>query len=211
MDISAIGIVLDPDETMVERASAINARLRDDFPAGFALDGDHAPHVTVVQRFVRSADLTAVGGAVAAVFAQTNLAELELEATGYYALPWQNLGLAGITAAPTRPLLALQQSLIEAVAPFSEANGGPTAFVGAPETPTIGPTAAYVAAFVPDRTGANYNPHVTVGMAHEDFVKRLLAEPFEPFVFSPVRAAIYQLGDLGTAQKELWSSIGDPR
>jgi hypothetical protein len=203
----AIDVLLDPDQTMVERASAANARLRGDFPAGFALDADHAPHITVLQRFVRTADLDAVEAAVAAVIAQVDLATLELDATGYYYLPWQNLGVPGITVAATPTLLDLQQSIIAAVAPFSEPGGGPSAFVGTPDTPTILPTAAYVETFVPDRVGTNYNPHVTVGVGHEEFVKSMLAEPFERFVFTPVRAAIYQLGDLGTAQKELWSSI----
>jgi hypothetical protein len=207
--VTAIDVLLDPDQTMVDRASAANARLREDFPGGFALDADHAPHITVLQRFVRTADLDAVAAAVATVFGQVDLATLELEATGYYYLRWDGLGVPGITVATTPALLDLQRSVIDAVAPFSEPGGGRAAFVGAPDTPTILPTAAYVGTFIPERVGANYNPHVTVGIGNEDFVQRLLAEPFERFVFTPVRAAIYQLGDLGTAQKELWSSLED--
>lgn len=207
MSPTAIDVLLDPDETMVEKAVAANARLRENFPSGFALDGDHAPHVTVLQRFVRTSDLDGVEDAVARVLEQVDLAAIELEATGYYYLPWQGLGLAGITLAPTAALLDLQQSLIDAVAPFTEDDGGPEAFVGAPQTPTIVPTVAYVASFVPDHSGENYNPHVTVGIGHEDFVETMLAEPFVPFSFRPVSGAIYQLGDMGTAQKQLWSSI----
>jgi len=207
MSPTAIDILLDPDKKMVEKAVAANVRLRANFPSGFALDGDHAPHVTVLQRFVRTSDLDSVEDAVAGVLGQVDLAAIELEATGYYYLPWQGLGLAGITLAPTRALLDLQQALIKAVAPFVEDDGGPAAFVGAPETATIVPTAAYVASFVPDHSGDNYNPHVTIGIGHEDFVKTMLAEPFAGFSFGPESAAIYQLGDMGTAQKQLWSSI----
>ena len=32
---------------------------------------------------------------------------------------------------------------------------------------------------------------------------KMLAEPFEPFTFSPAGAAIYQLGPFGTAAKKL--------
>ena len=149
---------------MVEKARAANARLRAGFPAGFALDADHAPHITVLQRFVRTTDLDGVEIAVAAAFSQLDLITLRLEATGYYYLPWQNLGLAGITITPTRALLDLQQSIIVAVAPFSQPADGPAAFVGAPETPTISATVAYVEMFLPDRAGADYNPHVTVGL-----------------------------------------------
>jgi hypothetical protein len=211
MSPTAIDILLDPDKTMVEKAAAVNARLRANFPSGFVLDGDHAPHVTVLQRFVRTSDLDSVEDAVAGVFGQVDLAAIELEATGYYYLPWQGLGLPGITVAPTPELLDLQQSLIDAVAPFVEDDGGPAAFVGAPETPTIAPTAAYVASFIPNHSGENYNPHVTVGIGHEDFVKSMLAEPFVGFSFKPESAAIYQLGDMGTAQKQLWSSIEGAR
>jgi hypothetical protein len=62
----------------------------------------------------------------------------------------------------------------------------------------------YVEKFVPNSSGKKYNPHVTIGVAHEDFVKRLKAEPFETFSFKPAAVAIYQLGNFGTAQKKLW-------
>ena len=208
MDLTAIDILLDPDETMVGMATAANARLRAVFPAGFALDGDHAPHITIIQRFVRSAELGDVETAVAGIVRQWNPGALELEATGMYILPWQQLGVPGITVAPTPELLALQQALIDAVAPFAEQGGDAAAFVGSPDTPTIVPTAAYVEAFVPAATGANYNPHVTVGVAPLNDVEKFVAAPFESFPFGVRSAAIYQLGDLGTAQKQLWSSTG---
>jgi hypothetical protein len=208
MDLTAIDVLLDPDETMVGMAMAANARLRAVFPGGFALDGDHAPHITIIQRFVRSAELGAVETAVAGVVQQWNPGALQLEATGMYFLSWEQLGVPGITVAPTPELLALQQALIDAVAPFTEPGGDAAAFVGSPDTPTIVPTAAYVEAFVPAATGANYNPHVTVGVAPLNDVEKFVAAPFENFSFGVQRAAIYQLGDLGTAQKQLWSSTG---
>jgi hypothetical protein len=103
-------------------------------------------------------------------------------------------------------LLDLQEDVIAAVSPFTEPHGGAAAFVGAPDTPTIVPTAEYVAAFVPRSTGVHYNPHVTVGVAPLAAVNELLAEAFTRFAFGVEGAAIYQLGDMGTAQKRLWSS-----
>ena len=47
--------------------------------------------------------------------------------------------------------------------------------------------------------GKNYNPHVSTGVAP----KQMLAEPFEPFAFSPAGAAVYRLGPFGTAAKKL--------
>ena len=55
--VTAIDIVLEPDATMVHHAEAVNARLRSVFPKGFALDAAHHPHISMLQRFVRTADL----------------------------------------------------------------------------------------------------------------------------------------------------------
>ena len=52
-DLVAIDVLLDPEPSMAAFAVAANARLRENFPAGFALGADHAPHVTVLQRLRR--------------------------------------------------------------------------------------------------------------------------------------------------------------
>jgi len=67
MSVIAINVLLDPDAPTVERARAVNARLRENFPQGFALDANHAPHITLLQRFVRTADLDAIANAVKGV------------------------------------------------------------------------------------------------------------------------------------------------
>ena len=61
----------------------------------------------------------------------------------------------------------------------------------------------YVSTFVPKMSGANFNPHVSTGVAPKDYLDRMLAEPFETFGFSPAGAAVYQLGPYGTAAKQL--------
>jgi hypothetical protein len=55
--VTAIDILLEPDATMVQRARADNVRLLKAYPDGFALDATHHPHVTMLQQFVRTADL----------------------------------------------------------------------------------------------------------------------------------------------------------
>jgi hypothetical protein len=67
MTLTAINVLLVPDAPTVLKAQAINARLREDYPDGFALDANHAPHITILQRFVRTADLDEVANAVAKV------------------------------------------------------------------------------------------------------------------------------------------------
>ena len=61
----------------------------------------------------------------------------------------------------------------------------------------------YVANFATVAAGKKFNPHVTIGVAPEAYLNEMLAEPFEAFTFSPVGAAVYQLGSFGAARKEL--------
>ena len=65
--VTAIDILLEPDATMLQHSEANNARLRKVFPKGFALDASHRPHITMVQCFVRTADLEKLYAAVGKV------------------------------------------------------------------------------------------------------------------------------------------------
>ena len=98
----------------------------------------------------------------------------------------------------------LQQALINAVAPFIAAIGESDSFVTTADDPVIDPLLIdYVSTFVPRSTGENYSPHLTTGIAPRDYLDTMLAEPFESFTFSPAGAAVYQLGQFGTAAKKL--------
>ena len=56
---------------------------------------------------------------------------------------------------------------------------------------------------MPEHTGEHFVPHLTVGLAPKTYLDKLVTEPFEPFTFSPASAAVYQLGQFGTAAKKL--------
>ena len=58
--VTAIDVALEPDATMIQHAKANNARLLKAYPKGFALDATHNPHITLLQQFVRTADLDKV-------------------------------------------------------------------------------------------------------------------------------------------------------
>jgi len=202
--ITAIDILLEPDATMIQHATATNDRLRKVFPKGFALDASHRPHVTLVQRFVRTEDLDKVYAAVGKVFASANVTGLKLEAFKYYYIPVKDLGLSGIVVKPTPELLKLEQAVIDAVTPFTVKTGTSAAFVTTPEDPEVLPELiTYVSDFVPKHSGENYHPHVTTGLAPRTYLDEMLKEPFETFTFSPAGAAVYHLGHFGTAAKEL--------
>jgi hypothetical protein len=202
--VTAIDVLLEPDATMLQHAEANNARLLKVFAQGFALDAAHRPHITLIQRFVRTADLDKLYGAVHQVFAAANVKAMKLEAFKYYYTPGGELGVAGISAKPTPEILKLQAELIAAVAPFTVETGPIGAFT-APHADSAHDTALieYVSTFVPKETGKNFNPHVSTGVAPRVYLDKMLTEPFEPFTFSPAGAAIYQLGPFGTAAKQL--------
>jgi hypothetical protein len=202
--VTAIDILLEPDSTMLQHAAANNARLLGVYPNGFALDAAHRPHITMIQRFVRTAELGQVYAAAGKVIAAANVDRMKLEALKYYYLPSNDIGVAGIVVKPTPELLKLQADLISAVAPFTVGTGTSAAFFTTPDDSIIDPALIrYVATFVPNGSGQKFNPHVTTGVAPRDYLDRMLAEPFEPFAFSPAGAAVYQLGQFGTAAKKL--------
>ena len=202
--VTAIDILLEPDTTMIQHAEAVNARLLKVFPKGFSLDATHHPHITMVQRFVRTADLDQVYAAADQVFANSKVTDLKLKAVKYYYIPDKSLGLSGIVVEPTPELLRLEQQLIEAVAPFTVKTGTSAAFVTTPENPVINPLLIeYVSVFVPKHSGEHYLPHVTTGLAPKEYLDKMLAEPFETFTFSPVGVSVYHLGHYGTAAKKL--------
>jgi len=202
--VTAIDILLEPDASMLRRAKANNARLLKAFPKGFALDAAHRPHITLLQRFVRTADLDKVYAAAGKVFASANITSMKLEAFKYYYAPGGDTGVAGIVAMPTPELLKLQDELIAAVTPFTVESGTIEAFTaphGDPASDAL--LIDYVSTFVPKQSGEQFSPHVSTGVAPKDYLDKMLAEPFKPFTFSPARAAVYQLGPFGTAAKKL--------
>jgi len=129
--ITAIDIALEPDATMIKHAEAVNARLLKVFPKGFKLDASHHPHVSMLQRYVRTADLDKVYAAADKVLAEEKVRGWKLKAFKYYYIPVPPNGIAGIVVEPTENLLRLQQALLDAVAPFTERTGTAAAFVSA--------------------------------------------------------------------------------
>jgi phosphoglycolate phosphatase-like HAD superfamily hydrolase len=204
-EVTAVDVLLQPDATMLAHCLANNARLRRAFPEGFALDAAHRPHITMLQCFVRTAELDAFHAAMEKVLTAGNVNALELEAFQLYYLPTGGaLGVAGICARPTPELLALQDALIAAAKPFLHPTGPIGAFTASHEDPAIDKAMIdYVSTFVAKAAGANFNPHVTTGTAPKEYLDQMLAEPFEAFRFSPAGAAVYQLGPFGTAAKKL--------
>lgn len=203
-EVTAIDILLEPDSTMLKHADASNARLLAVFPKGFALDAEHRPHITLIQRFVRTEDLDKVYAAAEKVLVSANVNAMKLEAFKYYYAPAGAVGVAGICAKPTQEIIKLQADIIAAVKPFTVETGTIEAFTAAHDDPANDAALIqYASTFVPNMSGDHFNPHVSTGVAPRDYLDKMNAEPFQSFVFSPAGAAVYQLGPFGTAAKKL--------
>jgi hypothetical protein len=181
-----------------------NARLLQNYPKGFSLDATHHPHVSIFAGFVPTADLPKVYAVAGEVLAKDSYTGWKLTAFKYYYIPLGPLGLAGIVVQPTPDLLRLQQELIDAVGPFTVKTATAAAFYTTPAEPDIHPSVIdYIAAFMPDHSGKNFSPHVTIGVGTTAFLDAMLAEPFAGYTFSPASASVYQFGDFGAARKQL--------
>ena len=205
-EVTAINVLIEPDEATRRRARELNARLRGTMPEGFALDATHAPHITVLQRYVRTPELEPVLDAVGAVVAGADLGALTLHAAAISHSEWDTpgIGMASLMLGRDPRLLALQGRLIAAIAPFASPAGTAEAFVTDPEEPGINATTvAYVAHFVPDHCASSYEAHLSIGMARRRDLEALEAEPFEPFDVHAEAFAVYQLGNNGTARRRL--------
>ena len=202
--VTAVDILLEPDATMLKHAAAENRKLLAVYPKGFSLDAAHRPHITLLQAFVRTADLDKVYAAAGKVFTDANLGAMKLEAFKYYYAGLGANGVAGICAKPSPEIVKLQADIVAAVTPYMLKTATVSAFTAPMDDPADNALfIQYISTFVPNMMGEHFNPHVSIGVAPKDYLDKMMAEPFEPFTFSPAGAAVFQLGPYGTAAREL--------
>lgn len=206
-DLTAIDILVNPDENTLERARAVNARLRQSVPSGFELDATHLPHITILQRYVRTADLEKVYEAIQKTIAETDMSLLTFRAVAIKHIEWgPGSYLAGYFIRPSPEVIDFQAKLIAAVNPFVEPGGTAAAYVTDTNDPEIDQsTLNFIEQYVPNHSGSNYIAHVTLGFATLDDLKTIETEPFNEFDIHPANVAVFHLGKNGTARKELKS------
>jgi len=190
---------------MVVKARSVNALLQQNYPGGFPLDDSHVPHLTLVQRYVRAADLEALGEALSQALVAGPAFPLSLTAISYEASEWDGLGTLVYAVERTPALRQLAPMMEGVVRPYAVSGGTAAAFASASGEEISTKMITYVETFVPVCSGERFFPHITLGKAQHDFVSALAAEPFKQFSFTGVNVAIYQLGDSGTARKRLWT------
>jgi hypothetical protein len=206
--ITAVDIVLEPDATMIQHAQAANAGLLTNFPKGYALGDEHAPHVSVIGGYFYTEHLDDIFAAASKVLAGEKVMSWKLKAFKYYYIPFKEIGLGGILVEPTADLIRLQSELFEAISKFwaPASLGSAAAFRTTPQDPDINqPTIDAVATYFSSHRGEHYSPHVTIGVGTVEYLNALLAAPFPAFTFSAEGMSAYQFGNFGTAAKQLHS------
>jgi hypothetical protein len=205
-DLTAVDILVNPDEATLRHARAWNARMRESVENGFALDASHQPHITTLQRYVRTAELDDVYDAITRTLAATDTSALSYRAVAIKHADWgvPGQGLAVILIQPSRQVSDFQAALLDAVSPFTESGGTAAAFVTDPGETISQTTLDWVEGYVPAQIGPDgYTAHITVGFAALDDLATIEAEPFDAFDVHPAAVAVYQLGDSGAARKLL--------
>jgi len=212
-DLTAVDILIEPDAHSIERARAVNRRMPLSIPAGITLDDTHLPHITMLQRYLLTADIDWVYDAIEQTVAATDAASLSYHVPGityseHWGPPGQAAAVLGVQ--PNQQVLDLQAVLVAGVSPFTGSGGTDAAFVRDPGEEISQTTKDWVETYVPDQTGANYTAHLTVGLDTVEHLKELQAEPFDAFDVHPRSLAVYQLGNNGTARTLLraWPLTG---
>ncbi len=206
-DLTAIDILVNPDDATLEHARKFNARMRQSVPDGFALDATHQPHISTLQRYVHTAELEKVYDAVEQTIADTDIAALSRQAVAIRHADWgvPGQGLTGLVINPSPEVLDFQARLLAAITPFLGSGGTDAAFVRNDGEEISQSTMDWVDGYVPNQIGEKHVAHITVGFATLDDLKGIEAEPFDSFPVHPASIAVYHLGNSGTARVELKS------
>lgn len=204
-DVIAVNVLLLPDHDTSARAKQINGVLRQSYPDGFALDASHVPHISVLHGYVQTKRLADVYRSVAKVSAKHPLAGKQLAIDGLEPKPWNAQSLTNIKVEKTPELEAFQADLIAALSPYLVAAGDTSAFFRSKGDSEVDrQTIEYVATFVQKHSGSRFEPHITVGISDAETARQVAAQQKVPASLTIAAVAVFQLGNVGTARKELW-------
>ena len=125
----AIDVLLEPDRPMADKVKSLNAWLRENYQAGYALDATHMPHVTLLQRLCERETSMRLPPQSRRYLWPSTAMKLTIRSLDY--LRFAGLAVAVLIVERTTELMWLHHRIIDAVAPFSVSGGTPAAFVGA--------------------------------------------------------------------------------
>lgn len=192
-DRMAIDVALLLPEPVNERVKAANAALLAERPEGFRFDESRLPHITLVQQFVRLANLPALIERVDPVLRAAPPLKLHVTGVGSSATATH------FTIEPTPDLRHLHEALMDAVEPFEEAGGSAEAFFSdgfngeAVREPAREGDVAWVSQFRFHSSYARFSPHITLGIGPPPELR-------EPFEFTADRVALCHLSRFCTCR-----------
>ena len=180
-------LVSDSELTLLRKR---NLDLLKSYPDGFSFDETHFPHVTLIQRFVKTSDLAQIIECVQEIFLR--FAPLPIEVTG--------ARLGGTTInyaiAENSRLRDVHETLMKNLADFEETEGAADSFFNGDE-PVRDRDVEIVGSFHSSQSLTRYYPHITLGVGREAIYEK-------PFTLTLSRVAICQLGRFCTCRKIFW-------
>ena len=203
--IIAIDVLLTPSKEMNEQALYLSGLIIKNNPSSMQLDKNHIPHITLLQCFVKERDLPEIESSLKGLYEMIK-PDL-LYASGLVYNKENEDSFAMVQIDNSEQLSKIHKETIERVKPFIVKDGSESAFVPNPDGSPIDEfTIAYVPKFIEDYSFENFDPHISLGVAKKVFLDSLSGNVFQPIRFKTTSLSIYQLGDSGTAQKQLWST-----
>ena len=185
----ALDVAILPPPDIMSGAIACSAALPAEGSQGFRLDGEHLPHITLTQQFVRHEELDMVFSRVEDVL--EGRAPLRIRITG----GGQSGHTLWLTAERTPELLDLHQQLMDALRGLERPHGGKQAFYE--DTGRVGDV-LWVSSFRLESSFGAFTPHITLGHGAR-------APEVEPFAFDATTIAVCHLGRHCTCRKVLRS------
>lgn len=184
----AVDVAILPPADVAHRARTLSASLPHG-PAGFRLDADHLPHVTLVQSFVREEELDVAFERVDEVLRGRSALRVQVTGGG------KGGNSVWMTIERTPELEDLHEALMHAMVGVERPGGTAAAFVEGDAR--IGDV-MWVAGYRLKSSFGAYTPHITLGHA---------AEPpaVEPLTFEAETVAACHLGRFCTCRRILRS------
>lgn len=152
----ALDVVLLLPGAATSAVARLNARLQSP-PAGFRFDDTHLPHITLVQQFVRGADLGAVVRALGHIAAQ--FPPIALRGAGLA----RGRTATSLAVTDGATLQRLHARVLDRLGPYTAPPGDAAAFVAEGE-PARDADVAWVRHFRAQAAGPRFEPHVTLGV-----------------------------------------------
>ena len=187
----ALDVAILPPPDVMAQAIALSAALPSEGSQGLRLDGEHLPHVTLAQLFVRQEELELAFSHVDAVAADQPPLRTVITGGG------QSGHTLWMSIERTRELLDLHDRLMEELRGVERQEGGPHAFF---EENGRVRDVLWVAGYRLKSSSSAYTPHITLG--HGD-----RAPVIAPFAFDETTIAACHLGRFCTCRRVLrsWS------